>query len=395
MPQIEWFYAKDDQPCGPVSPVELKKFADDGELHEEDLVWREGMGEWIPAGKIKGLFQSNGEGTSKGEQSPAEEGVTDDSPSRGEVPAGAIPDPPLAAAELPIRSAPASDRETREPMIEVKSPEEVETESTPFRHPLDALADLARKQFDAHFVHSTIVMFRIGGQIGVFLAIVAILFLATAVGSKSGTMAASVQLAAAWTIALLLGQYTAGRVFPAMEELDRTARAVLSATGPLDSLAWVMTALGLTSLIGLAAFAIATLTAWPAFLALGAFVICQFTAVVAWNPRAVWLDVGPITTPGREAAALICFLGKLLWRLSVVAYGAGIVLGSIATLNVAVHLGLPDEPDPSWFITELYVPLGLLLGAVPLPVLGYLAFLACQLLAEVVLAGLGNVDRKR
>ncbi len=402
MPQTEWFYAKNDQPCGPVSPVELKQFAEEGKLLQDDLVWREGMGEWIPASRIKGLFDSNGEGAAEPEESP-QAVETGQSPFRGEVPAGAIPDPPAAAAELPIQSAPIPDRGPQksepqpepEPKIETKLPEEVESESPPLRHPLDSLADLAREHFNAHFVHSTIVLFRIAGQCGVFLAIVAILFLAMAVGSKSGTTTASMQLAAAAVLLLLLTQYAVGHLFPVMEGLDRAARAVLSTTGPLDSLAWVMTALGLALLIGLAGFAIATSTAWPAFLAVGAFIVCQFTAVVAWNPKAVWLDMGSPTTPGREAAALICFLGKLLWRLSVVAYGVGIVLGSIATLNVAVHIGLPDAPDPVWYRTEKIVPLCLLLGVAPLPVAGYLAFLGCQFLAELMPVRQGDRRRNR
>lgn len=398
MPQIEWFYAKNDQPCGPVSPVELKRFAEQGELHEEDLVWREGMGEWIPAGKVKGLFDSNGEGAAH--ESPGGE-QTLIPPSNSEVPARAIPSPPPAAAELPIRATPTSVPTTGEaepePPRRGRQSEEVkvEAEPRPFRHPLDALADLAREQFDAHFVHSTIVLFRMGGQIGIFMTIAVVLFLALAVGSKTGTTAACMQLAVAGVLALLLGHYTAGRLFPAMENLDRASRAVLSTNGPFDCLAWTMTVVGLFALIGLAAYAIATATAWPAFLAVGAFIVCLFTAVVAWNPRAMWLEIGPATTPGREAAAALCFLAKLLWRLSVVAYGAGIVLGTIAALNVAVHIGLLDAPTPNWFTAELAGPVYLLLFAIPLPVVGYVVFLVLQLLAELAQAALGNKDRRR
>ena len=398
MPQIEWFYAKNDQPCGPVSPVELKRFADEGELHQEDLVWREGMGEWIPAGKIKGLFDTNGEGAVQDEPSN-DEAAAPAAPSTGEVSASAMPSPPPAAAESPIRAAPPSEQALRE--VETASIgqaallQEAEVEPEPLRHPFDVLADLAREQFDGHFVHSTIVLFRIGGQVGIFLTIVAVLFLGLAVGSKTDMLPACMQLAAAGVLALILAQYAAGHLIPAMESLDRSSRALLSMTGPLDGLAWIVTAVGLLSLVGFCALSIAQQAAWPAFLALGAFVVCQFAAVVAWNPRAMWLDIGPVTTPGREAAALLCFLGKLVWRLSVVSYGTGIALGTIATLNVAVHIGLPDAPSPVWFTTELIVPLYLLAFALPLPVVGYVSFLVLQLLSELALAGLANRELGR
>lgn len=386
MPQIEWFYAKNDQPCGPVSAVELKQFAERGELREEDLVWREGMVEWIAAGKIKGLFNSNGEGTVETEQAGEQEVVVQQTPPRGEVPAGAIPNPPPAAAELPIRFSPTSDRAVAKPELKIEPQvrERLLTEPRPFRHPLDLAADTARGLFGARFVHSTVVLFRVGGQAGVFLAIVAVGFLGVAFGSKTGTSAVSLPLAAGGVVGLLLAQYVAMHLFSAMEKLDRSVRAGLSATGPFDSLAAVMTVAGLASLVGLSGLAMGTSTVWPAFLAMALFIVCQFTAIVAWNPKAVWLDVGPASTPGREVGGQVCFLGKLLWRLSVVAYGTGVVLGSIATLNVAVHIGLPEETDPRWFGAELYVPLGLLLAAVPLPAAGYVTFLLCQFLSELV-----------
>ncbi|NLS95867.1 MAG: DUF4339 domain-containing protein [Planctomycetaceae bacterium] len=386
MPQLEWFYAKNDQPCGPVSAVELKQFAERGELREEDLVWREGMVEWIPASKIKGLFSSNGEGAVESEQAGEQEVVVRQTPPRGEVPGGAIPNPPPAAAELPIRFSPASDRAVAkpEPKIEPQVRERILAEPRPFRHPLDILADAARGLFSARFVHSTVVLFRVGGQVGVFLAIVAVGFLGVAFGAKTGTLAVSLPLAAGGVVGLLLAQYVALHLSSAMEKLDRSVRAGLSVTGPFDGLAAVMTVAGMASLVGLSGLAMGTSTVWPVFLAMTLFIVCQFTAIVAWNPKAVWLDVGPASTPGREVGGQVCFLGKLLWRLSVVAYGTGIMLGSIATLNVAVHIGLPEETHYRWFGAELYVPLGLLLAAVPLPAAGYVSFLACQFLSELV-----------
>lgn len=51
----EWYYAKDGQQLGPVSAKELKSLADSGQLRGDDLVWKDGMPDWKPAGQIKGL----------------------------------------------------------------------------------------------------------------------------------------------------------------------------------------------------------------------------------------------------------------------------------------------------------------------------------------------------
>jgi hypothetical protein len=52
----EWYCNIGGQQLGPMSSPELRRMADDGDLGEEDLVWKEGMTDWSPAKKLKGLF---------------------------------------------------------------------------------------------------------------------------------------------------------------------------------------------------------------------------------------------------------------------------------------------------------------------------------------------------
>lgn len=56
MADIQWYYAHDEQQFGPISSAELKQLASAGELGPDDFVWREGMDEWAPASRVKGLF---------------------------------------------------------------------------------------------------------------------------------------------------------------------------------------------------------------------------------------------------------------------------------------------------------------------------------------------------
>jgi hypothetical protein len=52
----EWHYAKDNQQLGPVTSTQLRQLAGSGQIHPTDMVWKDGMPDWVPAGKIKGLF---------------------------------------------------------------------------------------------------------------------------------------------------------------------------------------------------------------------------------------------------------------------------------------------------------------------------------------------------
>jgi antitoxin component YwqK of YwqJK toxin-antitoxin module len=51
-----WYYAKNKQKVGPLTAAQLKQLARSGELARNDMVWKEGMAKWTPAGQVKGLF---------------------------------------------------------------------------------------------------------------------------------------------------------------------------------------------------------------------------------------------------------------------------------------------------------------------------------------------------
>ena len=52
----QWFYAAGGGQAGPVDTAELRRLAADGALRPADLVWREGMAEWVKAATVDGLF---------------------------------------------------------------------------------------------------------------------------------------------------------------------------------------------------------------------------------------------------------------------------------------------------------------------------------------------------
>ncbi len=52
----DWHVSKDRQQTGPFTSAELRKMVASGQLGSDDFVWKEGMQDWVPASKIKGLF---------------------------------------------------------------------------------------------------------------------------------------------------------------------------------------------------------------------------------------------------------------------------------------------------------------------------------------------------
>ena len=52
----DWYYAQNNERRGPVSFTRLKAMAAAGWLGRDDLVWRQGMADWVPARDAAGLF---------------------------------------------------------------------------------------------------------------------------------------------------------------------------------------------------------------------------------------------------------------------------------------------------------------------------------------------------
>ncbi len=56
MAEVWWYYTTDGQQLGPVSNTALREMAARGQLKPTDLVWHEGMSQWLPASATRGLF---------------------------------------------------------------------------------------------------------------------------------------------------------------------------------------------------------------------------------------------------------------------------------------------------------------------------------------------------
>jgi hypothetical protein len=52
----QWHYSRSGQQAGPVTGAQLKQLAARGEISPTDLVWKDGLKDWVPASKLRGLF---------------------------------------------------------------------------------------------------------------------------------------------------------------------------------------------------------------------------------------------------------------------------------------------------------------------------------------------------
>lgn len=52
---MQWYYSKNGSQIGPVEEDDLRAKLGSGEISPSDLVWRDGMTDWLPAGKVPEL----------------------------------------------------------------------------------------------------------------------------------------------------------------------------------------------------------------------------------------------------------------------------------------------------------------------------------------------------
>jgi uncharacterized RDD family membrane protein YckC len=57
----EWFVGRNGQQSGPFSPAQLRQMAASGQVSMGDLVWKEGLSNWVSASSIRGLFPEGGQ----------------------------------------------------------------------------------------------------------------------------------------------------------------------------------------------------------------------------------------------------------------------------------------------------------------------------------------------
>jgi hypothetical protein len=96
---FEWYYTRNKEQCGPVNSTQLKELAAQGELLPTDLVWKDGMTQWVSAATLKSLFAEPSAPTPLAHAAPKA------APTRHAVAAVAQPAVATAAAITPAAAA--------------------------------------------------------------------------------------------------------------------------------------------------------------------------------------------------------------------------------------------------------------------------------------------------
>jgi hypothetical protein len=348
MAPSDWYYAKGNRQLGPVSSTELKQLSESGRLVPDDLVWREGMVEWIAAGKVKGLFDE-----------PVEEPPGMESP--------------------PVQFSPAAA-----PAGFATSPTEPRFEG-PRKHLFDMLIDLVRGQFPARFVDSSSTVFSLGGYYGLYVGMVMLLVFALVLGATAGSLPLVLAVSAAGVLALVVLQYASGKFLASLDTLNRSTSGRISSTALPDCFALLSMCGGLALLVALVIVALSLGSLSIMLWAIGGFILCEYLAILSLTLDALNLKVETDASAGEEAIGILSFLAKLILRLVPVGFGTGVTLGicDLIIASVSVASGHDTIVAGGPVMAALTGGMVLFISAA-LPIVAYILFILAYFVVDVL-----------
>jgi len=189
----------------------------------------------------------------------------------------------------------------------------------------------------------------------------------------------------AWIIIVFVVQYTAFRFSTAGETLIKNNPTSLSSRAFLDCIAFLATIEGLVVLIVSVFWSIRGAGLSTLFTGIGAFILLEFIALVAFNPRTVTTEISKSTSAGQEAIGIIVFFLKGLMKLVPIFFGIGIAVGTILLfIDFIGVFGNAYRASISWRHGNSIAFQILLFGL--LPFLSYLFFILCYLGIDVIRA---------
>jgi hypothetical protein len=367
MSQAEWYYARDNKQMGPVSPAELKRLAMFDELRPEDLVWREGMTEWAAARNVRGLF-----GSESGDAAAAAAGGS----------ALRIGESGLRTVASPAKPQPASA-------------------APPRRHLFESLMDSLRSSFNPHFVDSTAGVFRACGLYGLFVAAALAAIFAIVAGTKADPLE-NLLWGAIWVLLLLALHFVAGKSLAAIEHVNRTTAGHLSSSVVPDCAVALALVIGIRILLASIASAVETSNYLSIVFGIASFFVYAYLAVVALNWSMLNISTAPEVAPGEELIGVLMFVFKAILRLAPVAFGAGVLCGTIA-MGVACYLAFTGEVAaraiggalPGGALSAANGAMNVLISSAAAPLAAYLLFLLVNLVLNLwraVLSLPGKLD---
>lgn len=323
MSDLEWYFARGDKKQGPMSSAQLVALAAQGLLLPTDLVWKQGMTEWVPASTVNGLHFAS--------QSPR---------SRGET-----------QATLSNLSSPAF---------------------------FDRVLNTAREWLPLSTLESFSSRLTDWGALGIAVLMIICPLLALILAVKTNRLT-DVLFSVGIFCLLAVSGFTSQKLIHATAVLIKSTQSTMASTAFLDCCALVNILIGL---VALACSIYATLyfnMYIYAVVGVGCFAFFEYTAWLSLHPKCLGITIESSSSAGQEALGILSYFFKLLVRFIPVGFFAGIAMSILGFVWAGINMlglygGGGSEAALIQGATIAIITSGILICSVSLPFLGYFIF---------------------
>jgi len=338
----EWYYSIGGSKNGPVTAVALKGLADSRTLSPSDLVWKEGMSQWVPARAVKGLFPAS------------------------------APPPPAPAA---VPSAPNPRPQ----------PQRTESASADLWHPFQMGVEMARDACPKDLAEQISTAATRVGLLTLYGSAV-IAFLGGLLFAIRGNNFRIVLASLAASIAILVGQYVASRLLGAIRVAILSNRSILSSLAVPDSIFVVIVVGTVVGVLGLLWAAIEMRELLFLVAAVGVLVVGAYSALVTITPTSLGVDLEPECRAAQEAIGVFTFVFKVVLRCAPLLFAAGIIFTTYRLLEATVRIMTADGSGLMMAYSAATIGIGGLFAAVAIPIYVYLLLLLYYITLDVISA---------
>lgn len=197
-----------------------------------------------------------------------------------------------------------------------------------------------------------------------------------------------------FAVGILIVQYIANKFSNAGETLINVNSSRLSSSAFLDSLGLISLISGVLVFLYQLYLAIKLPAFQPLLWGIGAFILLEFIALVALNPRTITVDVVKETTAGEEAIGIMTFFIKKLMKLVPIVFGLGLIIATILLFISA--FGLFSQSRMGLAGSKIMYGYKSLILIGMLPFLSYIYFVFVYLVIDIIKAILsipGKLDK--
>jgi hypothetical protein len=194
----------------------------------------------------------------------------------------------------------------------------------------------------------------------------------------------------AWVLLIFVVQYTAHRFLNAGDSLIKNNPTQLASQAFLDCFAFLTLIGGVVLLIIHIVNAIRVGSLEIFLVGLGAFVVLEFFALVAFNAGEVTIKIVKSNSAGQEAIGIITFFAKSIMRLIPIFFGVLVVVYTIMLFIAAIGL-FGNRPDYAWYRGTMHATQ--ILSVALLPFISYILFTLVYLCIDVIRSILSIPDK--